>query len=119
MCNVGGGSSILGSSPMARHHRSIFGTVKWMKGLLIATTVAAVFALALAGPVRADEASFIDYMRDHGQFVLAGSEGNWISGGFQICDRIRAAGPEAGMKLVSPMPGRDPATYVYAAQHEL
>jgi len=79
----------------------------------------ALAALAVAGPVAADEDSFIDYMRSHGQWVQPSSEGNWIAGGFQICDRIRAAGPEAGMKLVSPMAGRDPATYVYAAQHEL
>lgn len=93
--------------------RSVIGVAG--AGLVLATA-----ALLVAAPTSADPDSFISYMRAHGQMILPGTEGAWISGGYMLCDRLHEGmAPEQVQSIVSPMMGRDPATYLFAAQHEL
>ena len=87
---------------------------------LAATAATAAAFLVTVPTASADADSFIDYMRDHGQMIFPPYESEWIAGGYMLCDRLRdGMAPEQVQRLVIPMMGRDPATYLFAAQHEL
>lgn len=83
---------------------------------------AIVTAIAVAAPAHADDASYLEYLRSHGQNVSAYVPANtdWVTAGHFACARLRDGETPAQAANHSPHPFRENGPLVVeAAQHEL
>lgn len=60
-----------------------------MERTLVAVPTAVGLAGALAAPAQADNDSYLDYLRNHGQVVLPWMEGSWLTSGQMVCMQLR------------------------------
>jgi len=88
-----------------------------MQRLLIATAVAALSALTLAAPAQADDQSFLQTLRDQGQYMPPWLDRARIGGGYWTCGQLHAGVPRA--ELVPQFVQVDGNVFIDAAQHEL
>lgn len=85
---------------------------------VVGATVLLWLVLALAGPARADDQSYVRYLNDHGIAIGVNSPSIQLAAGRMICDNVRAgADPRAGMNFLDR--GLVPDAAVDAAQHQL
>ncbi len=84
-------------------------------GVVVAVTTAVLVGTASA---HADNNSYLQYLRDHGQVVLPWMEGSWLTSGRMVYSELRD-----GLSPQQIYPqftfGSDPVIGVEAAQHEL
>lgn len=86
---------------------------------LLATSTAALVAMAAAPDAKADTGSFLDYYHSHGG--VPWPDGSLIQGGYQVCSMLHSGASRADvLKAASPFtfPGMFDVA-VDAAQHEL
>ena len=66
----------------------------------------------------ADNASYLQYLRDHGQTVLPWMEGSWLTTGQMVCSQLRAG--QSPQQIYPQFTfGSNPVIGVEAAQREL
>lgn len=88
-------------------------------GMAAATIVA---AIALAAPASADDTSYLDYLRSHGQDVstYAPANNDWVTAGHFACAKMRAGESPAQAANHSQHPFKENGPLlVEAARHEL
>ena len=78
---------------------------------------AALSGLALAAPAQADDQSFLQTLRDQGQYMPPWLDKARIGGGYNVCGQLHAGVPRAD--LVPQIISVDGNVFIDAAQHEL
>ena len=92
--------------------------------ILVFSAFAAVivaFSTAVLTPTataHADNASYLQYLRDHGQTVLPWMEGSWLTSGQMVCSQLRNG--QSPQQIYPQFTfGSNPVIGVEAAQREL
>jgi hypothetical protein len=88
----------------------------------MAGVAAIVVAITMAAPAHADNASYLAYLRSHGQDILAYGpvENDWLTAGHFACSRLRdGATPDEAANLPLYKLQENGPLVVEAARHEL